>query len=335
MKLDKPPAGYKIPQSNGIVLMRDFVRLAAWLSLRFRFELSSDGIQSAREVGGGGLFMRRDRAGPVGPKGAIGETGNDGAPGPPGGNYPGDRGLPGNPGEPAPRGDEGDPGPKGPRGEASSVAGPKGPKGAIGEPGPKGPDGIPGPAGIDEDSPEGDPGGVGPPGPPGPMGPDGDWGFLGPVGPKGDKGPPGDKTAILKLRDGRNVGLMAIECRDVPFEDILKITIAPRTDYLWANLDPVFVATCEPGSIVVTSALPDMPVPGLSVELASPGAASLIIKLRTQLRTLRLVITIHGTRRGHAYARSRVWTADQAARNEAFYARFHASAPFHNLDDGR
>ena len=159
----------------------------------------------------------------------------------------------------------------------------------------------------------------------GPPGEEGDWGPMGPEGPGGPPGDPGDKTAILALRDGRNVGLMAIECRDVLFEDIIKVTLEPRTDYHWLNLDPIFTAACEVGSIVVTSALPDMPAPGLRIDLASPGAHSLIIRLQPQLRTLRIVITVHGTRRGHANARAVPWTTAQAAQNAAFYARFHAS----------
>ena len=326
MILERPPATYTLPRARGAVKMRDFARIAAWLALRFRFQLSSGGMVASREVAGGGLFMRRDRTGPKGPQGDLGELGDPGAPGPPGENLPGERGGPGFPGSPGPTGPMGDPGPKGPPGEDSTEPGPKGPKGPTGAtPGPPGPAGNPGPAGVDEESPEGDvgpPGGVGPPGPPGP---EGDWGFLGPEGPGGPPGPPGDKTAILQLSEGRNVGLMAIECRDVLFEDVIKVTLEPRTNYLWVNLDPIFVATCDRGSIVVTSALPDMPAPGLNVQFTSPGAHSLIIRLQPQLRSLRLVITVHGTRRGHANARARQWTVEQATRNEAFYARFHAA----------
>lgn len=123
---------------------------------------------------------------------------------------------------------------------------------------------------------------------------------------------------------------MAIECRDVLFEDVIKATLEPRTDYLSVNLDPTFVATCERDSIVVTSALPDMPVPGLSIDLA--GTHGLIVRLQPQLRTLRIIITLHGTRRGHANARSRTWTPAKAARNAAFYARFHASLPVHEFE---
>lgn len=330
--LQRPAITYRLRRTKGIVLMRDLARIAAWLALHFRFDLSSEGILAAREVGGGGLFMRRDRAGPKGPKGPKGEVGDMGAPGPPGGNYPGDRGPTGLPGAPGPRGPDGNPGPKGEPGDDSTEPGPKGPKGDAGPKGPIGPLGLPGPAGVDEESPEGPPGtDPGPPGPPGPDGPEGEWGSIGPTGDKGDPGPPGDKTAILHLRDGRNVGLMAMECRDVFFEDVIKLTLEPRTDYLWANLDPIFIATCEPHSIVVTSALPDMPAPGLRVDLASLGAPSLIVRLRPQLRTLTIIITVHGVRRGHAQARHRHWTHEQVARNEAFYARFHESLPAHEF----
>lgn len=123
---------------------------------------------------------------------------------------------------------------------------------------------------------------------------------------------------------------MAIECQDVLFEDILEITVPPCRHCLFVDLDPAFVATCDPGSIVVTSALPDMPVRGLRVDMAPRGNHGLFIRLSPQLRALRIIITVHGTRRGHADARAKKWTEAQAARNAAFYARFHqphASTP--------
>lgn len=320
MKLQKPPS-YKIPRSNGLVKMRDFARLAAWLSLRFGFELRSEGILMARETAGGGLFMRRDRRGP---RGAVGPSvpGPVGDPGPPGGNLPGERGPPGPPGAPGPDGPDGDPAPPGAPGPPGG-AGPKGPAGDPGDPGPTGPAGLPGPAGVDEDSPPGDPGLPGPPGFSGPPGPDGDWGATGPDGPPGPPGYPGDKTAILLLRDGRNVGLLAMECQDVLFEDILRLNIPCGSCSFTALIDATFAAVCEPGTLRITSALPDMVLPGLSVELLPD--LRLLIKLPPQMREVQIIITIHGVRRGHADARQRVWTPQQAARNAAFYARFHTA----------
>lgn len=297
MKL-QPPSGYRVPRSKGLVRMRDFARMAAWLAMRFGFELRSAGMQSARETSGGGLFMRRDRIGPRGPAGPSGEAGPDGTPGPDGSNVPGPRGEKGPPGGPGPEGDPGEPSPPGPPGMDSTAPGPKGPPGTEpGDPGPKGPVGIPGPAGVDEDS---------------------------PPGPPGLPGDPGDKTAILQLKDGRNVGLMAMECQDVIFEDVLRLVVPAGCAWYPAAVDPIFAAVCEPGSIRLTSALPSMPVAGLSVELQQPDL-QIKIRMPPQQREIRLVITLHGTRRGHAAARHRIWTPAQAAQNAAFYARFHAA----------
>jgi len=296
MKL-QPPSGYRIPSSKGLVRMRDFARMAAWLALRFGFELRSDGLQSARETSGGGLFMRRDRTGPRGAVGPSGPAGPDGIPGPDGSNVPGPRGPKGPPGAPGPEGDPGEPSPPGPPGPDSTAPGPKGPAGTEpGDPGPKGPVGIPGPAGVDEDS---------------------------PPGPPGMPGDPGDKTAILQLQDGRNVGLMAMECQDVVFEDVLRLYVPVGWASYPAAVDPLFASVCEPGSIRITSALPSMPVAGLRVELQPD--LQIKIRMPAQLREIRLVITLHGIRLGHAAARHSTWTPAQAAQNATFYARFHTA----------
>lgn len=299
MKLQQPSV-YRVPSSKGVVRMRDFARMAAWLALRFRFELRSDGMQSARETAGGGLFMRRDRPGPVGAPGAPGSTGpagSDGIPGPDGSNVPGPRGPKGDSGAPGPEGDPGEPSPPGPPGPDSTAPGPKGPAGTEpGDPGPKGPTGFPGPAGVDEESPQGEP------------------------GPPGE---PGEKTAILQLSDGSNVGLMAMECQDVIFEDVLHFGVPAGRSVFPVAIDFLFAAVCEPGSIRITSALPSVPVPNLSVELQPD--LQIKIRMPAQLREIRLVITLHGTRLGHAAARQRIWTPAQAEQNAAFYARFHAA----------
>lgn len=289
-----------MPQSKGVVRMRDFARMAAWLALRFGFELRSDDMQSVRETSGGGLFMRRGRKGPAGAPGGTGPAGPagpDGIPGPDGSNVPGPRGPKGEPGAPGPEGDPGEPSPPGPPGMDSDAPGPKGPPGTEpGDPGPKGPKGRRGEAGVDEESPQGEPG------PP---------------------GIPGNKTAILQLRDGRNVGLMAVECQDVIFEDVLRLSVPAGVASYPAAVDPLFASVCEPGSICITSVLPSMPVAGLSVELQPD--LQIKVRMPAQLREIRLVITLHGTRLGHAAARQRTWTPAQAAQNATFYARFHAA----------
>ena len=264
--------------------------LLAWLAERTGFRLR--GIHSASEVGGGGMLVRWLKRGPKGDTGPAGVTGGIGGEGPPGENVKG---------------------PTGPRG-------PRGPDGAVGD---KGANGPPGPKGDDNHE-AGDAGDVGDKGPDGPKGPPGAGmeGAIGPKGEDGDPGPPGDKTAILKLPDGRNVGLSAQECQDVRFEDILVATIPPHASRFIAQIDPLFAAVCEPG-LQLIDALPDAPVPGLRVRFTS--ALSLLITLPSQPLQRRVVITLQGIRKGHADARQRVWTEEQRLTNEAFYRDFHAA----------
>lgn len=116
---------------------------------------------------------------------------------------------------------------------------------------------------------------------------------------------------------------MAVECQDVLFEDILRLHIPCGWCSYTAAVDATFAAVCAPGTLRITSALPDMLLPGLSVELLPD--LRLRIKLPPQMREVQLILTIHGVRRGHADARQHIWTPTQAARNAAFYARFHAA----------
>jgi len=271
--------------------------LLDWLAERTGFRLR--GIQSASEVGGGGVLVRWLKRGPKGDTGPTGTTGGIGSQGPPGENV------------------------KGP-------TGPRGPKGPDGPVGPKGADGPPGVKGDDNHE-AGDDGDLGDKGPNGPKGDKGidQYGPDGPKGEEGDPGPPGDKTAILKLPDGRNVGLSAQECQDVRFEDILIATIPAQVSRHIAQIDPLFAAVCEP-ELQLIDALPDAPVPGLRVRFTY--ALSLLITLPPQPLQRRVVITLQGIRKGHADARQRVWTEQQRLTNEAFYREFHDSLETLNLE---
>jgi hypothetical protein len=324
MKAPAAKPTYKLPRSEGLMRMRELAHLAGWLSAHLKFQIQSGGITHAREISGGGLFMRRDRRGPVGPTGPTGESGGPGPPGTPGENRPGPTG----PRVPGPPGPAGPPGPKGPTGPASTAKGPKGPTGPAGPAGPPGATGPTGFPGVDDEGPEGSPGPAGSPGPPGPPGPEGPFGATGPEGAEGPPGPPGNKTAILSLADGRNVGLMALECRDVLFEDIITVTLPAHRSSFSVPIDPIFLATLEPGTLTITSALPAYPV-HLTAQINNHQSAisnhqsSIHLQLPPQPTPLPLVITLHGTRIGQLHARQQPWTPAQAAHNDAFYRAFH------------
>jgi hypothetical protein len=144
----------------------------------------------------------------------------------------------------------------------------------------------------------------------------------GPDGPPGDPGPPAEKTAILKLSDGRNVGLMAQECRDVLFEDIITLTVSPHTTQTCVPICELFLRTLQPGTIRLVSILPSHPIHGLHAQLSDHH---LHLHLPAQRVPVLLTLTVHGIRRGHQHARLRQWTPAQAAQNNAFYRSFHAA----------
>jgi hypothetical protein len=147
-------------------------------------------------------------------------------------------------------------------------------------------------------------------------------GVRGPDGPPGDPGQPAEKTAILRLSDGRNVGLIAQECRDVIFEDILTLVLAPHTTQARADVCEVFLRTLQPGTLRLLSILPGHPVHGLHGKIIGD---SIHLRLHAQPVPVLLTITVQGIRRGHQHASLRQWTPAQAAHNDAFYRSFHAA----------
>jgi hypothetical protein len=159
----------------------------------------------------------------------------------------------------------------------------------------------------------------GPPGNAGPAGAD----AVGPRGATGATGPPGGdamKTAILKLSDGRNVGLLPQESQDVLFEDVITFILPPFTRQRVIPVCRVFAACCE-DDITITAVTLSEPVPHAAV--LSRGEITLTLP-QPHAQPLRVTITLHGTRRGYTGMRhARHWKPEDVEANNAFYREFH------------
>lgn len=177
-----------------------------------------------------------------------------------------------------------------------------------------GPPGAAGSDGENLEGPRGETGDVGEAG-------DAKVGPTGPVGETGPAGPDAEKTAILKLADGRNVGLCAQECQDVIFEDVITFTLPAHVAAHSVRLCAIWLATLEPGTLRLISLLPSEPV----VLDARLHPQELRIRLRPQAIPLRITALLQGIRKGHADARQQSWTEDQRLANERFYQDFHAA----------
>jgi len=285
------------PKKKGVLTMSALVTLAASMQAAFGFRVRS--VEPGSEVGGGGFtnfdYSPTKTPGPNGPAGVAGSNGTDGADGEPG------QSLEGAAGE---RGDAGAAGPPGPAGmDKAGIPGPRGPRGPAGSNGPDG-----------EDGPEGYPGRDG-------------ISIKGPDGEQGDPGPPALKTAIMPAH-GRYVGLIAQEAQDVLFEDILRVHLPARCSHFSVPLDPIFLATLEPGTLLISAALPTYPV-HIDAHLENQKSAinnpqsAIQIRLPPQPIPLAITITLHGIRRGMAAIRQQTFTAADVAANNAFYRAAH------------
>lgn len=329
---------YRPPTTSGLLTRPVLEHAVAWLAGRLTFSLGAPAFRDVRGVGGGGLRVTAHVRGGPGPDGPPGP------PGPEGGSLvvPGERGDPGNPGFPGPTGTE--PGPKGPKGpqgldnvmvgvigdpgdpgDAPAIPGPPGAEGPPGpSPGPPGPPGVPGtditgspgPPGSPVPGPPGPPGVDRGPGPPGPFGPEG------PPGYPGDTGDPGDKFAIVPLRGGRCVGLYAVECPDVIFESVLRVTVPAMRKEQVLYLAPHFIAAVEAETLRVVGFTRSLPVP-VTVHL---DCHSVRITLPPQTHELQVVVTVHGIRKGMRGRRWPVFTPNQMRRNNEFYRKAWGAA---------
>jgi len=331
--------------------MRDLASLLTWLAPRLGFRVASDEFTRVSDSGGR-LTISRDRPGPIGPRGLTGGTGEVGPPGANGGVFPGAPGPDGPAGPLGPTGERGDRGPKGPKGPQGLLKGPQGPIGpAQTAPGPDGPIGDPGPN-------KGPPGNLGPNGPPGadagpaPAGPVGDFGdsnytyfgdeYAAP-GPTGPTGAAGDKFAIMPVSAfvvppsggppssfvvppsggpaSAFVGLYAIECPDVLFESVLRLTLPPRTRQHILLLDPRYLHAIECDTLHLTSVVSSLPI---SIR-ATLNAAGIILALPSQRLPITICLTVQAIRRGMRDRRWQTFTPAQMAANNQFYARATAA----------
>jgi len=160
----------------------------------------------------------------------------------------------------------------------------------------------------------------------GPTGPTGRTGKTSPTGPTGGTGgtgrtgktgPTGPKTAILKL-GGEWRGLSCIEAPAVLFFDTTEVEIPEAGIEGRVPVDPLFVEACEPASVCVLAAQPNVPLAG------TPGAEvngdnEVIVRCPSNGNgRVRVRVLLAGVRRGFA-ERFPVFTEEQARRNEAFW----------------
>ena len=320
--------------------MRDLAALLTWLAPRLGFRVSSDEFTRVSDSGGR-LTISRDRPGPIGPTGLTGPDGEVGPPGTTDGVFPGPDGPTGPAGPLGPTGERGDRGPKGPKGPQGLLKGPKGPIGpAQTDPGPAGPTGDPGP----NKGPPGNPGPIGPAGAdagPAPAGPPGGYGasnytyfgdeYAAP-GPTGPTGAPGDKFAIMPVSSSfvvppsggpasAFVGLYAIECPDVLFESVLRLTLPPRTRQHILLLDPRYLHAIERDTLHLTSVVSSLPI---SIR-ATLNATGIILALPSQRLPITICLTVQAIRRGMRDRRWQNFTPAQMHANNQFYARATAA----------
>ena len=268
--------------------MRDLRDWMAWVGSRLhaQFDIEAKGVTRAEVRADGSVFWK------LANNGAPGDTGAPGPDGPTGYD-----GLPGpmTPGEPGPEGEPGDPGPKGPTptdpGPASTDPGPDGPTGAL----------TPGPQGINTWA-----GDAGPPGATGAPGVSLD-------GPPGEDGDP-TKTAIVDNKQGV-YGFAAIESGECLFRDHIQARITKGKTHI--PIDAQFLAVIEQGTAKIESVTTSRPV----TVTASMRGPYIIAGARG---TVDAVFTVTGIRRGFADAAWPRFTAEQMARNAAFYAEAHA-----------
>ncbi len=268
--------------------MRDLRDWMAWIGARVhaQFDIEAKGVTRAEVRADGSVFWKLTNNGAPGATGATGVTGPTGPDGPPGALTPGPDGPEGDPGAPGPPGPTPtDPGPP------STVPGPPGPAGPV----------VPGPPGVNTW--EGDVGPTGATGSPG-------------VSLDGLPGPDGDptKTAIVANHQGV-YGFAAIESGECLFRDHIKARITKGTSHI--PIDAQFLAVIEPGTAQIESVTTNKPA-RITAIMRGPY---IVTEARAMLEA---VFTVTGIRRGFVGASWPRYTAEQMARNAAFYAEAHA-----------
>lgn len=300
---------YRLPRSRGVATMGDLQHFARWMQSKMRGAIAvPPNADRVIEISGHGLRIAYN---PVkGLPGANGTPGYPGTPGTPGtpASTPGPAGPQGPPGAKGPKGEQGDIGPltPGPQGEPSTTPGAQGAAGEDGGPGPRGPLGDPGSPGSPAD-PE-----------------------TAPAGPPGPDGPPGDdstdptKTALIPTEAHGIIAMHGLEGAEPWFKD--SITLPLMAGRGSAFLDPVFLAVCEPGTLLPQyAAIPGhRAAVGAEIETAA-GRTWLSVHCHPAPPNGTLItVSIFGLRRGFTGQRLPLYSAAQYEANKVFYRRARA-----------
>lgn len=310
-------ATYKFRRrGNGPAFVSDLRHFLDFVTREIGRGLSTDQSPKVMETHDGFVMDFSRPSGPPGEVGLPGPKGNPGPGGTPGspGGLPGDMGPTGPTGIKGEKGDDGPetpglPGLKGPKGPAATVPGPPGPKGPPGPPGDRGPDGDKGLPGDPATTP-------GPPGPDGPTGPQGPIGAHA-YGPKGDPGPPGApgfKLAIVQSGE-RIVGLHVLEAPEMRFFEIADFTL--RNGQAVVPIDLRYLAVVEPHTIKVIGLVCEKPL-DLSAKVYQNHIR--ITSSMSLAEPITGTVTLSAIAKGHESSRFPEFTAEQKARNDAFWA---------------
>jgi hypothetical protein len=113
------------------------------------------------------------------------------------------------------------------------------------------------------------------------------------------------------------VGLFCEEMPEARFADVIQVENSERSRSLRIPIDPRFCAVVVPGTVVVTSLVPDEPVAcGARVQ---HGVIQLQFAGRKGRAPRAITITLSGVRRGRKDIRFPQFTAEQAMRNRKFW----------------
>ena len=301
----RPTRTYSFPRRRGLALITDAVDFFAWFHRTYanRGLPYDQATERLTTIAGGGVIM--DRASAIwsnvpGDPGEDGEDGDNGLDGLPGDNAYGPAGVAGALGE---TGNPGDPGP------AQTTPGPPGPPGDVGPPGE---DGVPGMDATDPGLP-GDRGETGPAG----------SSTTGITGPEGPAGAPGEKLAIIRIQHGGQIQHRALHVLEAPrfeFIEFIQATLPAGQNSITLPIAPEYLATLDPTApIEIRSIFPSHLAATLHAgQIQISNQQSGILNRHSSPMTVRIILA--GLARGHARTRYPEFTAEQAARNAAFWA---------------
>jgi len=108
-----------------------------------------------------------------------------------------------------------------------------------------------------------------------------------------------------------------VEAPDTLFFDLAELTISVGQSEGRGAIDPLFLEACEPESVRVLSAQPDVPLAGTPGAVVEEG--DIVVRAPTvTARPVSVTVLLAGVRR-NVTERFPVYTEDQARRNDAFW----------------